>query len=59
MSWFGWLTKPALEVSALDSFIMIAEVIGAFIVGAVLFVWFSAMREMVRDWKNRRRRPMP
>lgn len=52
MSWFGWLTKPALQVSALDKLICTLELTGLVIVAGLFVGWLEvrAGRKRRGEW---------
>ena len=53
MSWFGWLTKPNLEVTVLDQFTLIFEIV------LVIIAMFAAAIaiQLVQGWRQSRRAP--
>lgn len=42
---FGWITKNQYQLTILDTFIAIIEIMGIFFISCVLYVWIKIKKE--------------
>lgn len=52
MTWFGWLTKPALQVTYLDRVTMVGEIFSALALGFILLLFVEYLYRGYRRWKG-------
>ena len=50
---FGWITKNQFQLTILDSFIAIVEIMGVLFIGCVLYTW---IKDKIEKHKNKRRK---
>lgn len=50
---FGWITKNQFQLTILDSFIAVIEIIGILFISCVLYVWIKEKIEHKRKRKEK------
>ena len=50
---FGWITKNQFQLTILDSFIIVAEMLIGFFIGCVLYTWIKEKIEHKRKRKEK------
>jgi len=50
---FGWITKNQFQLTILDSFIAVVEIIGTLFICCILYAW---IKEKIEKIKNKRRK---
>ena len=50
---FGWITKNQFQITMLESFIAVAEILIGFFIGCVLYVW---IKEKIKKIQDKRRK---
>lgn len=49
MTWFGWLTKGQYEISAIDKFICLGEILGLLLIVFIVYAYACKIRRWFKD----------